>query len=159
LSAGELRALASGDKSQIHLTDNFLYATAPINNGAWTLVLKTDVDTSLAEFYKARKRDILIIICAPLIILVVTTLLVRSMVNKIEDADRKRMALNNRMRQVEKMALVGRLAASVAHEINNPLQIITNQAGWVDELLDDEDNSQVKNLKNTGTRSVKSARM
>lgn len=146
LSVGELRMLASKVKSQVYLTDNFLYATAPIKNGDWTLVLKTDINTSLAEFYTARKRDILIIVCASLIILAVSTLLVRSMVNKIEDADRKRMALNNRMRQVEKMALVGRLAASVAHEINNPLQIITNQAGWVDELLDDENSSCLKNI-------------
>lgn len=146
LSAGKLRMLASKDKSQVYLTENFLYATAPIKNGDWTLVLKTDVNTSLAEFYTARNRDILIIVCASLIILAVATLLVRSMVNKIEDADRKRMALNNRMRQVEKMALVGRLATSVAHEINNPLQIITDQAGWVNELLDDEDSSCLKNI-------------
>lgn len=147
LSAGELKALASRGKARTDRMDNFLYATAPLNNGDWTLVLKTDIDTSLAEFYRARNRDMLIIACASLIIVVVTTLLVRSMINKIEEADRKRMALNNQMRQVEKMALIGRLAASVAHEINNPLQIITNQAGWVGELLDDEDGSRVKNLE------------
>jgi two-component system, NtrC family, sensor kinase len=146
LSTIERQLVTSKDKAFVQLTDNYIYAAAPINNGDWTLVLKTDINTSLSEFYLARRRDILIILCASLIILAVSTLIVRSMVNKIEDADRKRMALNNRMRQVEKMALVGRLAASVAHEINNPLQIITNQAGWVDELLDDEDSSCLKNI-------------
>lgn len=148
LSTGEL-ALSAGpaskNRSAVRVTDDYIYATAPINKGAWTLVLKTDINTSLAEFYMARKRDMLIIAGASLVILTVVTLLVRSMVNKIEEADRKRMALNNRMRQVEKMALIGRLAASVAHEINNPLQIITTQAGWIDELLEDEDEKQLKN--------------
>jgi len=146
LSAGELTMPASGDKPSVRLTDNYIYATVPIKKGDWALVLKTDINTSLSEFYIARKRDMLIIAGASLVILVVATLLVRSMVNKIEEADKTRMALNNRMRQVEKMALVGRLAASVAHEINNPLQIITTQAGWIDELLEDEDDKRLKNL-------------
>jgi two-component system NtrC family sensor kinase len=146
LSIIERQLVTSKDKAFVQLTDKYIYAAAPINNGDWTLVLKTDINTSLSEFYLARKRDMLIILFASLIILAVSTLIVRSMVNKIEDADRKRMALNNRMRQVEKMALVGRLAASVAHEINNPLQIITNQAGWVDELLEEEDRGLLKHI-------------
>jgi two-component system NtrC family sensor kinase len=32
---------------------------------------------------------------------------------------------------------VGRLAASVSHEINNPLQIVSQHAGLLDELLED----------------------
>lgn len=146
LSPIESRLVTAKNHALVQRTDNYIYAAAPINNGDWTLVLKTDINTSLSEFYIARKRDMLIILLASLIILAVSTLIVRSMVNKIEDADRKRMALNNRMRQVEKMALVGRLAASVAHEINNPLQIITNQAGWVDELLEEEDQGLLKNF-------------
>ncbi len=50
------------------------------------------------------------------------------------------------MVQMEKMATVGRLAAGIAHEINNPLQMITNQAGWIGELLPEEEPAKVKNL-------------
>ncbi len=45
------------------------------------------------------------------------------------------------------MATVGRLAAGIAHEINNPLQMITNQAEWINELLPDEDPNLVKNME------------
>jgi signal transduction histidine kinase len=41
--------------------------------------------------------------------------------------------------QSEKLALTGRLAASLAHEINNPLQTSIGCLGLADEMLNDED--------------------
>jgi len=41
--------------------------------------------------------------------------------------------------QSEKLALTGRLAASLAHEINNPLQTSIGCLGLVEEMLDDDD--------------------
>jgi PAS domain S-box-containing protein len=41
--------------------------------------------------------------------------------------------------QSEKLALTGRLAASLAHEINNPLQASIGCLGLVDEILDEDD--------------------
>ncbi|MDF1592655.1 MAG: sensor histidine kinase [Desulfurivibrionaceae bacterium] len=145
--AEQAMLMQAGEGGDVHAWQNSLYATARLNNGAWLLVLKTDIDTSLKEFYQARNRDFVIIICAALIILVVSTVLIRTMVNQIEKADGQRIGLLNRIRQAEKMGLVGRLAAGVAHEINNPLQIIGDQAGWIDELLDDDRERQLENLK------------
>jgi len=42
--------------------------------------------------------------------------------------------------QSEKLALTGRLAASLAHEINNPLQTSIGCLGLVEEMLEDKDN-------------------
>ena len=43
------------------------------------------------------------------------------------------------MLQSEKLALTGRLAASLAHEINNPLQTSLGCLGLVEEMLDEDD--------------------
>ena len=49
------------------------------------------------------------------------------------------------MTHMEKMANMGRLAADMTHELNNPLQLILSQASWIEELLGDEEPSLVKN--------------
>lgn len=55
-------------------------------------------------------------------------------------------SLNAQMVSSEKMANLGRLAADITHELNNPLQLILSQAAWTEELLGDEEPGQVKNL-------------
>ncbi|NTV14670.1 MAG: hypothetical protein HGA96_12190 [Desulfobulbaceae bacterium] len=139
-----LRAAAT-DGHQGRQQGNFLYAVTPLNGGAWWLVLKTDMASSLQEFYQARKIGLLVIAAAALAILAVAQQLIRSLVNRIEKAEQQRMSLTGKVREVEKMALIGRMAASVAHEINNPLQVIGAQAGWVEELLEEGPEHQATN--------------
>ncbi len=116
--------------------DDVLKAVSHLEGTPWALVLLKQGYLYGREwsFFKAQLLFIVSIstVFAILVILQIT----RHIVGRIREADEKRESMLVEIEHTSKLASIGRLAAGVAHEINNPLAIISTKTGLIMDLLE-----------------------
>jgi two-component system, NtrC family, sensor kinase len=116
-----------------------IYTSAFLKNGDWMLVCQQNKSDAYSDLYRAKKIAVLIFLLGGLGIITMAILLSRRMVSHIAQADREKDMMNLQVIETGKLATVGELAAGIAHEINNPVAIMVEEAGWMEDLLEDEE--------------------
>ena len=115
--------------------ESYLKAYVYIKDTPWIMgiIKKEFIHGEEWSSFQFRRR--LIFIGCSLLALVVIYQLVNFITDRLRESNEKRDLLMTEAEHSNKLATVGRLAAGVAHEINNPLAIIDQKAGLMADLL------------------------
>jgi two-component system NtrC family sensor kinase len=141
---------ASDDIHVVQTTDEAgresLYVTAFLKNGDWMLVYQQDAADAFADLRRSITVALLVLFLGGLGIVTTAFFLSKRMVSRIARADQEKQMMNEQVVETGKLASVGELAAGIAHEINNPVAIMVEEAGWIEDLLEEEEFKEGKNL-------------
>ena len=125
----------------------FIFAVAPLKKGDWLLCLQQQADDAFSNLNRAVHLAWLLFAAIGAAVVLVGYLVSRRMVARIARADLARAAMSDKVIETGRLASIGELAAGIAHEINNPVAIMVEEAGWIQDLLDEDDCRSEENLK------------
>ena len=121
-----------------------LKAVSYIEGTPWALVLLKHGYLYGKDWSFFKARLFFIVMFSTFFALLVILQITKLFVGRIREADEKRESMMAEIEHTSKLASIGRLAAGIAHEINNPLAIISAKTGLITDLLEFSENFKYK---------------
>jgi len=130
-----------------------IFTIAPLKQGQWFLCYQQETSDALAELRSVQGFAIVVLIIVSLAAVFIGYVISRNLAQRLADAHRERTVMAHQVIETGRLASIGELAAGIAHEINNPVAIMVQEAGWIDDLLAEGDPCGGDNLEEI-TRAV-----
>jgi len=109
--------------------------SAHIHSSPFILIQIKPAEEAMGRWFTLRSELLGFLVVSAGLILAVILWGSGQFIRRMREADARRTALYHQVEYSNKLASIGRLAAGVAHEINNPLAIINEKAGLLKDLV------------------------
>ena len=134
ISPGKISIATKTDGSR----NKNIYIAASIKNGDWLLVYQQRTADAFADLNKTFMITTALMFVGLIGIVIMAFTLSRTIVERVAKADAEKQMMSKKVVETGKLASVGELAAGIAHEINNPVAIMVEEAGWMGDLMEEE---------------------
>jgi two-component system NtrC family sensor kinase len=114
---------------------NYFIATALIADTDFALVSVKPKPTAFSTWYTVRIDLLFIFVSGVIVIFLAVYRITSLLISRLQESDEQRLGAIHQMEHSQKLSSIGRLAAGVAHEINNPLAIINEKAGLMRDIM------------------------
>lgn len=124
-----------------------LACVGALKQGEWFLILQQERFDALRPLYLTRIAAMSTVALGVIAIVTVIYLVASRMERRLSAANVLQERLQQQIVEKSKLAAIGELAAGIAHEINNPVAIMMENAGWITDLLEGDDLQSPETLK------------
>ena len=100
------------------------------------LIMAKEMNKLSKAQFSIRIKLIAIFVTCTIVAIFIILEISKGITRHIKESDKKRQLFLAEVEHSNKLASIGRLAAGVAHEINNPLSIINQKAGLVQDFIE-----------------------
>jgi len=114
-----------------------IYAASFLKNGDWLFVYQQRAVDAFSDLNKTFLITTAEMIVGVLIIISMAVILSKTVVRRVARSEQETQMMSKKVVETGKLATVGELAAGIAHEINNPVAIMVEEAGWMGDLIED----------------------
>lgn len=119
----------------------FLYASVPIEQTGWIMIVRQAVRDAFAPLGYAILISLLMLAVGGALVVAMGFVLASTMANRLRLADMEKREMTTQLIIAGKMAEVGEMSTGIAHEINNPLQVMKSEVAMLHSLLEDIETS------------------
>ena len=137
-TAGLLRTKDSAGRDTI-------FNAVTVNSGQWLLVAARPATDAYGQLVRMYTTAVVTVIAGAVVMFVLALVLSVWLVGRLSGKEGQAGVQSHTMVETDKLSSIGELATGVAHEINNPVAVMIEEAGWVGDLLEDQDVEDTKN--------------